>query len=391
METTSAKRPAMKARAKPAKEATGQAWALCGILLVTLAALGAMYYASGGNLWSETSPTPADPTSAGAGELPIEPVMIQRDTPDRLPTAADRSDLRHEEIPFDGRQAYEYLKQICALGARVSGSAAMQKQQKLCAEHFAKLGAKTRFQRFQVRHPSTGAPVQMANLIVTWHPERKQRLLLCAHYDTRPYPDQDPDPTKRRQRDVFLGANDGASGTALLMELGRAAGDLKTRHGVDFVLFDGEEFVFDELRDKQYYFLGSNWFAREHVRQKPSHTYAAGVLLDLVGDASLEIYQDRNSLDRPGARKVLEEVFAVANGLKVREFIAAPGHRVLDDHLPLNDIARIPTCDIIDFDYPRPGDERSFWHTTQDTPENCSALSLAKVGWVVQEWMKRAR
>jgi glutaminyl-peptide cyclotransferase len=384
-QSTSAPRQTMKHSAKSVTRSNSQFWAICGIACGTLAALGAMMYASGAKLWSEPAKSPFTDTS----EAPATTLMTQHDTPDRMPTAADRSDLRLEDIPFDGQKAYEYLKEICAIGSRMSGSVGMQKQQKMLADHFTKLGAKTRFQRFEIRHRSTGASVRMANLIVTWHPERKQRLLLCAHYDTRPYPDQDPD--VRRRRELFLGANDGASGTALLMELGRAASELKTKHGVDFVLFDGEEFVFDELRDKQYYFLGSNWFAREHIRLKPAHSYTAGVLLDMVADASLEIYQDRSSLDRRGSRQVLGEVFAVAKELKVREFIAVPGHRVLDDHLPLNDVAKIPTCDLIDFDYPRPGDEHSYWHTTQDVPENCSALSLAKVGWVVQEWMKRAR
>jgi hypothetical protein len=71
----------------------------------------------------------------------------------------------------------------------------------------------------------------------------------------------------------------------------------------------------------------------------------------------------------------------------VKEFVPRVGHDIRDDHLPLNQIARIPTCDIIDFDYPRPG-PISYWHTTHDVPENCSALSLAKVGWVVHEWLR---
>jgi hypothetical protein len=72
----------------------------------------------------------------------------------------------------------------------------------------------------------------------------------------------------------------------------------------------------------------------------------------------------------------------------VKEFIPRVRHDIRDDHLMLHDIAKIPTCDIIDFDYPKPG-ARSYWHTTKDIPENCSGLSLAKVGWVVLEWLKR--
>ena len=158
--------------------------------------------------------------------------------------------VRLEKIPFDGARAYEYLKQICAIGPRISGSEGMLAQQKLLSEHFQSLGGKTSLQQFRVRHPLDGSAVPMANLIVEWHPERKDRILLCAHYDTRPFPDRDPvDP-----KGVFIGANDGGSGTAILMELARDMPKLAGRYGVDFVLFDGEELIYTE-RDR--YFLGS--------------------------------------------------------------------------------------------------------------------------------------
>src|SRR5688572_14276381 len=94
------------------------------------------------------------------------------------------SPLTLQQIPFDGTQAYEYLKQICDLGPRPSGSPGMQAQQKLLIDHFQKLGAKVKLQQFRVRHPLDGSEVRMANIIVSWHPERKNRILLCAHYDT---------------------------------------------------------------------------------------------------------------------------------------------------------------------------------------------------------------
>ena len=146
-----------------------------------------------------------------------------------------------DTLPFDGRRSYAHLKEICALGPRFSGSPGMVKQQELLEKHFRELGAKVDRQRFRVRHPLSGDPVDMSNLIIQWHPDRQDRILLCAHYDTRPFPDRDPDP--RRRRGTFLGANDGASGVALLMELGRLMPQLKSRWGVDFVLFDGEELV----------------------------------------------------------------------------------------------------------------------------------------------------
>ena len=284
--------------------------------------------------------------------------------------------LTLDEIPFDGRRAYQYLKQICELGPRPSGSPTMGAQQELLVEHFRGQGAEVELQRFRVRHPLDGSPVRMANVIVQWHPDRKERVLLCAHYDTRPFPDRDPvDPRGR-----FIGANDGASGVALLMEMGRHMADLDTKYGVDFVLFDGEELVY---RETDRYFWGSEYFSRRYVAERPPYRYRYrwGVLLDMVADADLQIYQERNSVYWRDTKPLVVSIWAVARRLGVSEFIARPKYEIQDDHLKLRNIGKIPTCDVIDFDYPH-------WHTRGDTPERCSALSLAKVGWVVLEWLK---
>ena len=283
------------------------------------------------------------------------------------------------DIPFDGAQAYEYLKQICALGPRFSGSPGMARQQKLLVAHFEKLGGKVSMQEFRVRHPVSGRTVEMANLIVEWHPERKERVLLCAHYDTRPYPDQDP----HRPRGRFIGANDGASGVAVLMEMGKHMAALKGPIGVDFVLFDGEELVY---REGDTYFYGSERFATTYAESPPQHRYRWGVLLDMVGDKDLKLLQDRYSVSWADTRPLVGEIWGMAAKLGVREFVPEVYRQeILDDHIKLHDIAKIPTCDIIDFDY------RGLWHTEQDVPANCSALSLAKVGWVVLEWVKTQR
>jgi len=286
---------------------------------------------------------------------------------------AGRSSLRLEQIPFDGAKAYEYLKEICKLGRRPSGSPGMEAQQKLLVEHFTKLGAKVRLQQFRAQDPLGGPDVAMANLIVEWHPESKERILLCTHYDTLPYPLMDRvDP-----RGVFVGANDGGSGVALLMALGHDMPGLKTAYGVDFVFFDGEEYIFDPNGT---YFLGSEFFSTTYVKEPPPYRYRWGVLLDMIGDADLQIYQERNSMWWPDTRPLVEEIWATARKLGVREFIGKQKYEIRDDHLALHNIAGIPACDIIDFDYPA-------WHTRADTPERCSALSLAKVGWVIRQWL----
>lgn len=286
---------------------------------------------------------------------------------------------------FDGDRAYAVLKQLCDIGPRPSGSAGMERQQTLLTAHFTRLGGKVRMQAFDVRHPEDGSRVTMRNLIVEWHPERRRRILLCAHYDTRPFPDNDPVRPKGR----FVGANDGASGTAVLAELGRHMPQLDGDWGVDFVLFDGEEFVFDKQRDKDRFFMGSIYFARDYVANRPSYRYRWGILLDMVGDAQLQLYKERISMRY--ARRLVEDVWRTAERLGVREF--NPRVRagdVRDDHVPLNQIARIPTIDIIDFDYPAPR-RPSYWHTEADLPDKCSAESLGKVGWVVLEWLRGLR
>lgn len=322
----------------------------------------------GTNARSEPPDTADAPAESAA---PAEPDAANASTTVTAPSTAANQN------PLDAQRAYSYLQQICALGSRKSGSEGMTKQLRLLNGHFRQLGGTVSFQQFFAVNPLGGDNVQMFNLIVHWHPEKKERILLCAHFDTRPLPDRDPNPAQRERGD-FLGANDGASGVAVLMELAHLMPQLDIRYGVDFALFDGEELVYD---DDDRYFLGSEWFAREYVRKRPGYRYRWGVLLDMVGDSDLQIFQERHSVSWRETRPLVAELWGTAQRLGVKEFIAQPKHQLQDDHLPLRHIAGIPTCNIIDFDYPA-------WHTTADVPANCSGDSLAKVGWVVHEWLK---
>ncbi len=291
--------------------------------------------------------------------------------------------LTLQDIPFNGVRAYRYIEQLCAIGPRPSGSPGMAKQQKMLAEHFQKLGGQVEFQRFRVRDPRNGAWVPMANIIVRWHPRSTNRILLCAHYDTLPFPMLD----RHNPRGTFVGANDNASGVALLMELAHEISALKINYGVDFVLLDGEEYIF---RNGDRMFLGSEYFAREYAKQqaqkRPKYRYRWGVLLDMIGDADLRIPQERNCLWWRDTRPLVAQIWATAKRLGVREFVARPMREVdfLDDHVMLHEIGRIPCIVVVDFDYPP-------WHTQGDTPDKCSPLSLAKVGWVIREWLKTVK
>lgn len=298
-----------------------------------------------------------------------------RETADGPVIRASSRVARIDERAFDGRRAFGYLERICEIGPRPAGSEALEKHRQLVEEHFRKLGAEVGRQSFQARDPISRKPVEMANILIRWNARRQPRILLGAHYDTRPFPDEETDPQKRRGR--FIGANDGASGVALLMELAHSMGDLESPYGVDFVLFDGEELVYGERGE---FFLGSKHFARRYRSDRQSTRYAAAVVVDMIADRDLQIYQESNSLRF--APNLVRQIWQVARDNKVEEFVPRPRYEIRDDHLPLNTIADIPACVIIDFDYPA-------WHTTDDTPEQCSPESLEKVGRVVLDWLRR--
>lgn len=350
------------------------------------------------------APNPAGP-AATAG-VPLAPVLLGvgllgllglfallRSWSAREPMADDALPAQLVPAPIDGERAYGYLKQICALGPRPAGSEANTRQRLLVAEHFRKCGATVREQAFVAFDPLKKAdgsfrqpfdPVQpgdqlkvsMANLIGSWFPERTRRVVIAAHYDTRPFPDQETDP--RRRNAPFIGANDGASGVALLMELANHLKDSPTEWGVDLVLFDGEELVYDRVGE---YFLGSKEFGRQYKadRRAGKYTYAAGILLDMVAGKNLQLPREPYSARFAGG--LLRDIWAVARKLDAPAFVDQAGREVLDDHLAMND-AGIPTVDLIDFNYPQ-------WHTADDTPEFCSGASLQQVGRVVSAWLNK--
>jgi Zn-dependent M28 family amino/carboxypeptidase len=189
-------------------------------------------------------------------------------------------------------------------------------------------------------------------------------VVLGAHYDSRLWANQDPDPAK--QKDPVPGADDGASGVAVLTELGRSLpSDLPGQ--IWLVFFDvednGEIPGWDWL-------LGSQAFV-QNLQTLPD----AAVILDMIGDANLNIYEERNS-DPTINQQVWDTAARLGYG---SQFIKSDKYSMLDDHTPFLN-AGIPSVDIIDFDYP-------YWHTTQDTVDKTSASSLKAVGDTVQAWL----
>ncbi len=297
--------------------------------------------------------------------------------------AQSRASLSPAKI--DGDRAYGYLKQICAIGPRPAGSAANTRQREMVAKHFQQQGATVTEQPFTGVDPLSGRDVAMVNLIGAWFPERTERVVIGVHYDTRPFPDEDTDPSNRRI--PFIGANDGASGVAMLMEIAHHLKDSKTPWGVDLVLFDGEELVYGGGQDQNgEYFLGSKAFANAYGKSQRNRTkatphYAGGIVLDMIGGKNMRIKREPHSIDF--APKLVREVWSVAKTLEITQFSDGLGRAVLDDHLPLNN-AGIQAIDIIDFEYPA-------WHTSKDLPENCSGTSLEAVGKVVTAWLNKPK
>jgi glutaminyl-peptide cyclotransferase len=281
-----------------------------------------------------------------------------------------------EPAAFDADRAMGYLKSVCAIGPRMSGTAGMTKQQELLKKHFDDLGGKVELQKFTARQLSRNEPVEMANLIVSWYPERQRRIMLCSHYDTRPIADQEPNP--RRWQDPFVSANDGGSGVALLMELAHAMKDLKTEVGVDFVFFDGEEYVFDR-QDR--YFFGSDNFAAQYRKRKAKTEYVAAVLLDMIGGKDPHFPVETNSWFQ--AAPLVKELWTTAQQVGCPAFEWREGPTVEDDHVALNR-GGIPAIDVIDFSY-------KHWHRLSDQPENCSGDSLGQVAKVLSVWLQRVK
>ncbi len=270
---------------------------------------------------------------------------------------------------FDGAAAFKLLEQQCAFGPRPVGSAAHQRTRDFLVAEMRKLADRTDVQDFTYR----GLP--LTNIVGVFNPAAKRSVLLCGHWDTRPTADQEVDEAKRRR--PIPGASDGASETAVLLELARMFKQQKPAVGAVIVLFDGEDY--GSFEKDEGVFLGSRYFARNHREYHPEY----GVLLDMVGDKNLNILREQNS-DRyaPGTNARL---FAIAKELGYGQFIInKAGYTISDDHMPLNQYGHIPTVDLIDFDY-------SPWHTLDDTPDKCSPESLAMVGSTVAELVYREK
>jgi glutaminyl-peptide cyclotransferase len=290
-------------------------------------------------------------------------------TPPAPPIAAQPAPAPLVDRPtFDADKAFKILLKQCEFGPRPVGTEAHDKTRDYMLTEMQKYADKAVGQDFHYRG------MVLTNVIGVFNPDAPRQVLLSAHWDTRPRADMELDPDKKRK--PILGANDGASGVAVLLELARNFKEKKPEVGVVIVLFDGEDYG-DFDRDEGV-FLGSRHFARNHKGYKPEF----GINIDMIGDKDLNVYREINSQNyAPGTNN---KVFSIAKELGYRNSVIDKLQtNVTDDHIPLNQ-AGIPTIDLIDFDY-------GPWHTLDDTPDKCSAKSLGIIGNLLAEVVYREK
>ncbi|MDF1544600.1 MAG: M28 family peptidase [bacterium] len=274
-----------------------------------------------------------------------------------------------EPPQFDGKKAMEYLVAQVDLGPRVPASAASAACRALFENHLTEFGLSVDSQQFEFFDPYSKTNMTLTNFIgsETGDGTIEDRIVIMAHYDSRPRTDYAKNPDLRES--PIDGANDGASGCAVLMELARAFKEKKPPGPVDLVFVDGEDW--GRSGDHDLYMIGSREFSRRGIREK----YRFGIVVDMIGDRDQQIY--REMLSQRYAPAVNDMVWEAAGRLGVTTFIDSSKYQIQDDHLALN-IGGVPTIDIIDFDYP-------YWHTEFDSPDKCSAEALTNVGKVVLE------
>jgi Zn-dependent M28 family amino/carboxypeptidase len=249
------------------------------------------------------------------------------------------------------------------MGPRAPGSPGHEAAERWLIDSLRGLADDVAVQRFSLA--PGGREVGMCNIIASFRPEERRRVLLATHWDTRAVADLDPDPSRRG--DPILGANDGASGVAVLLELATLMNERPPRVGVDIVLFDGEDG--GGAGGLGGWCLGS----RHYAERLGAYCPRLAVVVDMVGDSDLSVPVEPNSLS--GAPEAVAEVWQEAKRAGAAAFEDRPGRAMFDDHIPLLR-AGLPAVLVIDAEY-------AVWHTHGDTPERCSPRSLEQVGRVL--------
>jgi hypothetical protein len=264
---------------------------------------------------------------------------------------------------FSGERAFGYLTEQVAFGPRIPGRPAHEKTGDWILAHLKSTADTVVVQAFThvTRHGDT---LHLRNFLARFRPQATERVLYLAHWDTRPHADQSAN--LGAQRMPVPGANDGASGVALLLGVADVLKGKPPAAGVDLLFDDGEDY--GDFADTNDVLIGSRYFA---AHQPPGYPPLFAVLFDMIADKNLDIYYEGNS--EISAPEVVDRVWRTAHDLGYGQyFLPGVKHTLIDDHVPLQH-AGIHAIDVVDFDYP-------YWHTTEDTVDKVSAASLQIVG-----------
>lgn len=284
--------------------------------------------------------------------------------------AEESPEVSEAGVPrFDADSAYSYLAAQVAFGPRVPNSEAHRQAADWLVAELKRHGAEVIEQKADLK-AFDGTVLKARNIFGQYNPEASDRTLLLAHYDCRPWADKDPDPAKRSQ--PVDGANDGASGTAVLLETARNLALSNPGKGIDILFLDAEDWGSEG--DDDSWALGARYFAQNPV--KPGYRPARAILLDMVGGRGAKFYIEYFS--QQAAPGLVEEVWnCAAEAGYGHVFPKQYGGAVTDDHAELIK-AGIPAIDIIEFD-PQHGFNET-WHTTADNLSNIDRTSLEAVG-----------
>ncbi|MEC7736342.1 MAG: M28 family peptidase [Candidatus Neomarinimicrobiota bacterium] len=276
---------------------------------------------------------------------------------------------------FDEDHAFEYLVAQCDFGPRNPGSEGYYACLDFIINELDQSADDIILQDFRYQEQRYRKRYDLQNIIARFNPDASFQTIISAHWDTRPWADQEDNRRDRNQ--PIIGANDGASGVAVLLELAKIMGETPPPIGVNLVFFDGEDLGVPG--ENETYCQGSRYFAKNLPIPRPDEA----INLDMVGDKQLHIPVEKYSLEyNPNLVRYL---WGRADDMGLDAFDITPQYAIYDDHVRLHEIAGIPAIDLIDFKYPNP--YANFWHTMNDVPENCSAESLEQVGKLMVDYI----
>ncbi len=296
--------------------------------------------------------------------------------------SAVREVTRAEKKPhFEADSAYQYIAQQLEFGPRVPGTEAQKQAAEWLESELTRHGATVRVQQTEAK-AYDGKKLPVINLMGSFNPNARMRVLLMSHWDSRHVADHDKNPAKRHN--PVPAANDGASGVGVLLEVARLAGKQMPSIGIDIFLTDVEDYGAPEdwkgSHDEEWWAMGTQLWCKQ-MRKEGYHA-EYGILLDMVGAADATFYREYYS--QRYASAYLEQVWNTAASLGYsKTFINELGGGITDDHVFVNRILKIPTIDIIDTRMDEEGTFFPYWHTTEDTLDKISTETLQRVGDVV--------